>query len=248
LSSCLNCGAEVVGKFCHECGQKINIHRFNTKTLLEETLHFLTHIEENFIFTTKEFIVRPGISSINYLRGKRKKYQPPISFFIIWTGAYILIHNLIIRFFHYQLGQSSVLFKSHNEEANELLRSHFTLFFMPVLFVSSIVIYFVLAKPRFTYIEVIVICLFGAGCFNALLIINDLLLGVLFQINLNNAWVFIFLSVIAGTYNLWFCYTLFKKIELRLLWLRLCITALLISFLGWIIIIYLPPLWLQLSN
>lgn len=248
MSYCLNCGAEVSGKFCPVCGQKVNIHRFSFKTLMEEVVHFFTHIEENFLYSTKQFILQPGNSSINYLNGKRKQYQKPISFFLIWTGLYILLHNLIIRLFHYQLGASGILFTSHEEKANELLRNHFALFFIPVLFISSIVIYFVLARPKFHYVEVFVICLYGAGCFNAMLIVNDLLLGVICGININNAWVFIFLSLIAGAYNFWFCYDLFKKVKLKQLWLRLLLTALLISICGWLIIVYLPPLWIMLMK
>jgi hypothetical protein len=106
LNYCLNCGAEVSGKYCHECGQKVIVRRLTIKALMEEIGHFFTHIEHYFLQTTKEFIVRPGKNSIAYLKGKRKQYQKPVSFFLIWSGLYILIHNLIVRYFHYEVSQS----------------------------------------------------------------------------------------------------------------------------------------------
>jgi hypothetical protein len=248
LTYCINCGAEVSGKYCHECGQKANIKRLDTKTLLEEVGHFFTHVEKNFLQTTKEYIIRPGAVSINYLKGKRKHYQKPVSFFLIWTGLYILLHNFIINYFHYRLSSSAILLLSQEERANELLRSHFTLFFLPALFLSSVAIYLILARPRFFYPEVLALSLYGAGCYNAMLIIIDIVAGAVLHININNTSIFIFLGIISAVYDFWFCYDLFRKIHIRHFWLRLWLTAITTTLIGWVILVYLPELWLRLFH
>jgi len=246
LNYCLNCGSEVIGKYCHDCGQKVNVNRLSAKVLLEEIGHFFTHIEHYFLHTTKEFIIRPGKNSLDYLKGKRKKYQKPVSFFLVWTGLYILGHNLVINYFDYHISYTGGLFQPQQEKANELLRSNFTFFFIPVIFVSSVIIWLVLARPRLYYTEVLTLCLYGAGCFNAMLIIVDLVFGIIFRVNINDTPVFFLQTWISAAYNFWFCYNLFSKLQLRDLWWRLILTAILISVSGWAIIVYLPVLWFSM--
>jgi Protein of unknown function (DUF3667) len=243
LIYCINCGAEVSGKYCHECGQKALIKRLNTAALLEEVGHFITHVEKNFLHTTKEFIIRPGKNSLDYLKGKRKHYQKPVSFFLIWAGLYILFHNFVIKQFHYKATATLLTLQTQQEKASELMRGHFTLFFLPVILVSSVLIYFLLARPKFFYIETLALCLYGAGCFNALLIIVDIAAGVLLRINVNSSSIFIVQTFIAGSLNLWFCYDLFRRLHLHFFWGRLLLTSLFTSISGLAIFVYLPLLW-----
>jgi len=245
---CLNCGAEVQQNYCPNCGQKVTVKRLSAKSLLEELFYFFTHIEHTFLKTLFEFIVRPGVASLNYLKGKRKHYQKPVSFFLIWTGLYILFHNIIISYFHYLPDRVNPALAVIKEESNELLRSNFTFFFLPVLFVSAVSIYFFLAKPRFNFVEIITLCLYGAGCFNALLFLGDVLLGFVFRTNINANPVFIYQTTIAGTYNLWFCFDFFKKLQLRYFWPRLLLNALFVSLFGWMVFIYFPYWWLLLTK
>lgn len=248
MVTCLNCGFVYSGAFCPQCGQKASVKHLNTKSLVEELFHFFTHIEDTFLKTLYEFIIRPGATSLNYLKGKRKHYQKPVSFFLIWTGLYILIHNLIINYFHYLPDTPNPRVAVLKTEANELLRSHFTIFFLPVLVISAVSIYSILAKPRLNFVEIITLCLYGAGCFNALLVAGDLVLGLLLRTNINANPVFIYQTAIAGSYNLWFCYDFFKKLHIRFLGWRLLLNALLVSALGWIVFLYFPYWWLLVTK
>jgi hypothetical protein len=233
----------VSGKYCHECGQKVNIKRLNAKALLEEFGHFITHAEHYFLNTTKEFIIRPGKNSLDYLKGKRKHYQKPVSFFLIWAGLYILFHNFVIRQFHYKATATLFTLQTQQEKASELLRSHFTLFFLPVLVMSSVLIYLILARPKYYYVEILVICLYGAGCFNALLIAVDIIAGVLLRINVNGETIFLAQTVVAGALNLWFCYDFFRRLHLKNFWARLVLSSVCISISGFVIFTYMPLLW-----
>ena len=244
MSYCLNCGSEVSGKYCHNCGQKTNVSRINLKILLEEIGHVFTHIEHYFLYTTKAFIVIPGKTSLEYLKGKRKKYQKPVSFFIIWAGLYVLTHNFIIAQFHYNASNSFLAAQTVQEKANEYLRTHYTFVFLPILFVSSVVIYFVLAKPKLFYIETLTLCLYGAGCFSAMLIGVDLIFGALLRVNVISTPIFIFQTVISAVYNVWFCYDVFKRVQIPFLWFRLFLTSLIISLSGLAIFTYFPLIWI----
>ena len=68
-TNCLNCGTQVIGKYCHNCGQE------NTET--EESLwhlvsHFFndfTHFDSKFCSTAKDIIFKPWFfySIFNFL-------------------------------------------------------------------------------------------------------------------------------------------------------------------------------------
>jgi Protein of unknown function (DUF3667) len=247
-TSCLNCGHTFKGKFCPECGQSTDVGRISARVVIGDALHFFTHIEKGFLFTTRNYVVHPGISSIQYLAGQRKKYQKPVSYFLIWTGLYILLHNWIIHSYHYLLAGEVVTQMDMTGQANILLQKHFTLFILPALLSSALSVYYVLARPVYNFTEVLVISLFGGGTYFMMTFFSDFILGIIFKVNILNPPVFIWQTALSFGYNFWFSYDLFKRIGVRQLWLRLIISALLVAISGWIILFYLPVAWLYLME
>ena len=128
-------------------------------------LHFFTHFEKGFLHTAWGFIIRPGITSLNLLEGKRKRYQTPVSYLFICTGLYIIVHNLIINHYHYHVSARSLAHMDVKEQANILLRTHFTPFILFILIVSALVIYLVLGRPKFNFTEIFIISLYGGGTY-----------------------------------------------------------------------------------
>jgi hypothetical protein len=128
---------------------------------VKDTIYFFTHLEKGFGYTSWNFVVRPGRNSLNYLAGKRKNYQKPVSYFLIWTGLYILLHNSIINYFHYTLSDGLIVQHDVRTMANDLLQTHFTFFIIPVIVVSAYVVYLGLARPRYNFAEIFTLCLYG---------------------------------------------------------------------------------------
>lgn len=250
MITCLNCGHSFKGNFCSNCGQKATVKRITATVLLEDVIHFFTHLEKGFLFTTWNFIVRPGSTSLYYLEGKRKKYQGPVSYFLIWTGLYILAHNLIISYHHFRYQLSAEIFTQLNmrEQANVLLRTHFTLFIIPLILLTALLIYILLASPRFNFIEIFTACLYGAGTYFMMLFISDMVLGLIFKVNTISAGVFLWQTILSLVYNFWFSYDFFKRVHLRLLWLWLISVAFLTTVIGWAIMYYLPLAWIYLTD
>jgi len=243
---CINCDAPVSGKYCHECGQKTNIKRLDFKGLTEEISYFFTHIEKGFLRTSKEFIIHPGVTSLNYLKGKRKNYQKPVSYFLIWVGLYILVHNMIINRFHYEYILSAADQIPRHAEANLFLRKHFSLFLLPLLIVSAISVWLVLARPRFYFIEIVVLMLYGGGTYFMMTLASDIVLGVLLRININHYHVFLWQTILSALYNAWFTYDFFRRSPPRYFWLRMILVALLVSVSGLLLMEYLPLAWLNI--
>lgn len=88
---CKNCGAQLTGNFCQNCGQSANIHKITFKHLFHEFFHALTHADKGFLFLIKELVTRPGYVALEYLEGKRKKYFNPLSFLVIAAAIWALV-------------------------------------------------------------------------------------------------------------------------------------------------------------
>ncbi|MGE0828243.1 MAG: DUF3667 domain-containing protein [Hyphomonadaceae bacterium] len=78
---CLNCGAEVSGKFCAECGQPAHVHR-TLSHVLEEFLHGILHFDAKAWRTLPLLVARPGTLTHNYIHGKRARYISPLAVFL----------------------------------------------------------------------------------------------------------------------------------------------------------------------
>jgi hypothetical protein len=94
---CLNCNTEFQGNFCFHCGQKASVTRLTWKSLLDEFLHFFTHAEHSFIYTSKQLVVAPGVIVKAFLDGQRKKVHKPVTFLLIWLA----ILKIFTGFFQY---------------------------------------------------------------------------------------------------------------------------------------------------
>ena len=216
--------------------------------LLDEILHFFTHLEKGFFNTSWSFIVRPGSTSLNYLEGQRKKYQKPFSYLLIWAGLYILLHNLVINYRGFHVSDEGFALLSQVEKANVILRSHFTFFILPVLLYSAFVIYLVLGRPRYNFTEILTLSLYGGGTYFMMLFVSDIVLGLVFKVNTVSANVFLWQTILSSVYNFWFSYDIFKRVHLRFLIVRLILVAILVAVIGLLMLLYLPLAWIYLKG
>jgi hypothetical protein len=90
-NDCLNCGAELQGHFCHECGQE-NLH------IKEPFWHFLSHsishyfhFDEKFFATLKPLLTQPGFLTQQYIAGKRTRFLQPVSMYIFVSIVYFIV-------------------------------------------------------------------------------------------------------------------------------------------------------------
>lgn len=248
MHHCLNCGTDFSGKYCPNCGQKSDVGRITVKALFGEFFHLLTHIEKTFFKTTLDFIIRPGRTSLNYLEGKRQRYQRPVSYFLIWTGVFILFHNLIINWRDYELILNDTGQTSLQTQANVLLREHFEIFSLPILLASAIITWIVLARPKIYFIEVFTLVLYGGGTYFFLNLLSDVILGVILKININQYAVFLWQTLLSGFYNIWFTYDFFSRAKIKFFLPRMILAAFLISLSGKLIMDYAPMLWMYLTK
>lgn len=93
--NCKNCNAEVISKFCPDCGQPSKLKRIDEHYIKHEIEHLL-HFEKGIFYTIKELLIKPGKNIREFLTENRSRLVKPI-FFIIVTS---LIYTLISNYFH----------------------------------------------------------------------------------------------------------------------------------------------------
>ena len=71
---CKNCGTQLQGEYCHNCGQKWIDDRLTMKKLCVDAFDSITNIETGFLKTTFGFIKRPTEVFHHYITGSTKPY------------------------------------------------------------------------------------------------------------------------------------------------------------------------------
>jgi hypothetical protein len=88
--NCLNCGAEVKGKFCQECGQANIETRENIFHLVGHFVSDYLHYDSKFFRSLSSLFIKPGFLTKQYWEGKRVRYIHPLRLFFFMTIFFML--------------------------------------------------------------------------------------------------------------------------------------------------------------
>lgn len=90
--NCKNCDTAnpLAANYCLRCGQQLNLHRLNWRYLFHESVHYFTHADKGIFHLLKYLTLTSGSVAKEYLLGKRKKYFPPLNFFLIVAAIYVI--------------------------------------------------------------------------------------------------------------------------------------------------------------
>jgi hypothetical protein len=78
---CLNCGTELIGPHCHNCGQAGHVHR----TLMawwHDLAHGVLHLDGKIWRTLPLLAWRPGELTRRYIEGERARFVSPLALFL----------------------------------------------------------------------------------------------------------------------------------------------------------------------
>jgi hypothetical protein len=78
---CLNCGAELSGPYCQQCGQHAHVHRTLT-SFFHDLLHGVFHLEGKIWRTLPMLAWKPGELTRRYIDGQRASFVSPIALFL----------------------------------------------------------------------------------------------------------------------------------------------------------------------
>jgi len=97
-AKCANCGTQLVGAYCHSCGQSGHVHR-SLFHIGEELLHGILHFDTRSWRTLPLLVARPGLLTRRYIDGQRSRYVSPLALFLF---------SVFLMFFAYSFAGSGV--------------------------------------------------------------------------------------------------------------------------------------------
>lgn len=107
---CLNCGTEVQGNYCSNCGQKFQPTKLPLNQFLEDAVETLFNLDNRVLKTLKDLFLKPGKVTLEYIEGKRATYLPPLRIYISISVIYFLIAELI--------GSEKILFVNFTQDGD----------------------------------------------------------------------------------------------------------------------------------
>jgi hypothetical protein len=223
-TTCLNCGTEVASKYCPDCGQKATVDRLTWHHLLEETVHFFTHIEKGFFRTTKELITRPGAMHKNFLDGKRKLYHKPVSFLLIWVAVFLLLTALTDRFGSFDKS-TSASFLGIGLETEAMILKYRGLIEILILPFTALNGWLMLGYPKITYFEFLITGFYRFGVFYIFLT-AQLMLALIIGFNPESKTSLYSIAVFFMAWTIYVFYDFFKLYNVKYVVLRIIATML----------------------
>lgn len=78
---CANCQTELLGTYCHGCGQRGHVHR-TILAIGHEIAHGVFHFEGKLWRTLPMLMFRPGDLTRRYVHGERARFITPLALFL----------------------------------------------------------------------------------------------------------------------------------------------------------------------
>ncbi len=99
VSNCANCEISLVpgNQFCGSCGQKAHLHRLSWHDITHDVVHYFTHADKGIFHLLTQLITKTGTVAREFVSGKRKKYFPPLNFFLIVAAIYVFLFTLTTK-------------------------------------------------------------------------------------------------------------------------------------------------------
>src|SRR5688500_18211338 len=89
--TCLNCNAQLHGRFCHVCGQENTDPRESLWSIITHFFNDITHFDGKFFKTAGNLLVRPGFLPQEFLKGRRARYLHPIRLYVFTSAVFFLV-------------------------------------------------------------------------------------------------------------------------------------------------------------
>lgn len=86
---------QIQGNYCSNCRCRTIFKNVSFKETFQDIANVFFFVDATFYITFKEFFLNLGKLFREFLKGKRKRYYKPVSFFVLTTIIYLLVRSLI---------------------------------------------------------------------------------------------------------------------------------------------------------
>lgn len=93
--ACMNCGTELTGRWCAQCGQRAAPVRPTLHELLHEAVHEIAHVDGKLVRTTGLLLFKPGELTREFLSGKRVRSVTPVRVYLLCSVLFFGIMSLL---------------------------------------------------------------------------------------------------------------------------------------------------------
>ncbi len=100
LTRCENCGAELSGKYCAQCGQPAIDYRRSFRHVIVDVLDSFLNWDSKFFATIGLLIVKPWRLTNEFLAGKRVRYLNPLRLYLLASILFFFAVNYGARGLH----------------------------------------------------------------------------------------------------------------------------------------------------
>lgn len=233
MKTCKNCGALTNGLYCSNCGQKPVPERITFHYIWHEIVHFFTHTEKGFFFTSWNLLKTPGLVVKDFIDGRRKNYQKPVSYYLIWIGLY----SLILYFFEKAFGENKVVSFANYfgpGETTKFAISHLNIVLTLLLPVQAVYVYLLLMQNQYNYVEALVVMLYAIGTLILLQTVFVVMCLIYYLITGNSVSV-LWSDILKLLYIGWLLIDLAKVLAVKAKYTRTVIAMLLLigTFTAW---------------
>lgn len=94
--TCLNCNAQLHGKFCHVCGQENIDPRESIWSIITHFFNDITHFDGKFFTTAGRLLSKPGFLPLEFIKGRRASYLHPIRLYVFTSAIFFIIFYAVI--------------------------------------------------------------------------------------------------------------------------------------------------------
>lgn len=88
---CSNCHQLIESRFCGNCGQEDRTFLLSLRELILDFVGDLFNFDSRFFKTMIPLLVRPGFLTVEYIRGRRQLYFPPVRLYIFISLVFFFI-------------------------------------------------------------------------------------------------------------------------------------------------------------
>jgi Protein of unknown function (DUF3667) len=90
-AACANCGAALVGRFCHACGQE-SAPAPRGAGYLRKVLADAASIDGKALRSLRDLVLRPGFLTREYVDGRRVRYTEPAQLYLLAAALFFLVN------------------------------------------------------------------------------------------------------------------------------------------------------------
>ncbi|MFC0445627.1 DUF3667 domain-containing protein [Pseudidiomarina halophila] len=101
---CKNCDSELLGEFCHVCGQQNRHYIRSVFAVVGDLMGEISHWDSRFYRTLVGLFSRPGFLTQEFVRGRHASYVPPLRLYFFISLISFLVLTSLIDFENIQTG------------------------------------------------------------------------------------------------------------------------------------------------